>query len=254
MGVKNRKAICTVIIAAAAPDFKEDDKKLLAWYEKQMKDLAVNVHLNTEVNKDMITGYDEVFVATGAHERKLNTPGFDSPKVTYAIDTLLNTKIEGDNVVIIGGGLTGCEIAYMLGKKGKKVTIVEMADTILNAFGLSASNYNMMMEMLDYYKVKVIKNAVVEKYENGVATVVETEKNYPNIANRAKRMFCLGAEGLKVTHEIPADHIVVSVGYIPEQDLYNEIKAENVHLIGDAERPTNIMDAIWAAYEIGMNL
>ena len=108
--------------------------------------------------------------------------------------------------------------------------------------------------LLDHYQVKVIKNAVVESYENGTAVVVETEKNYPNTANRAKRMFALGPQGMKVKHEIPADHVVVSVGYIPENRLYEKIKGGHVHLIGDAKQPTNIMDAIWAAYETAMNL
>lgn len=243
-----------VFVAASAPDFKEEDKKLLAWYEKQMRELPVTVHMNTEVTEEMVRGYDEIFVATGAKERKLDTPGFDAENVTYAVDTLLSSEIKGENVVIVGGGLTGCEIAYMLGKEGKNVTMIEMTETILNAFGLSAANYNMLMELLDYYKVKVIKNAVVESFGNGIATVIETEKNYPNTANRAKRMFALGAQGLKVKHEIPADHIVVSVGYTPENTLYEKIQGEHVYLIGDAKQPTNIMDAIWAAYETAMKL
>ena len=243
-----------VFVAASAPDFKGEDRQLLAWYEKQMKDLGIHVHLNSEVTEEMIHGYDEIFVATGAKERRLDTPGFDAPNVTYAVDTLLSEKIEGEHVVVVGGGLTGCEIAYMLGREGKKVTLVEMTETILNAFGLSAANYNMLMELLDHYQVKVIKNAVVESYENGTAVVVETEKNYPNTANRAKRMFALGPQGMKVKHEIPADHVVVSVGYIPENSLYEKIRGDHVHLIGDAKQPTNIMDAIWAAYETAMNL
>ena len=243
-----------VFIAAAAPEFKGDDKNLLKWYRKQMCDLGVNVHLNTEVTEEMTSGYDEIFVATGAKERKLAIPGFDAENVTYAVDTLQHVKVDGENVLVVGGGLTGCEIAYMLGKEGKKVTIVEMTETILNAFGLSAANYNMLMELLDYYKVKVIKNAVVESYKDGIATVVETEKNYPNTANRAKRMFALGVQGMKVKHEIPADHIVVSVGYIPENTLYEKIKGDHVYLIGDADQPTNVMDAVWSAYETAMKL
>lgn len=248
------KELGGVFIAAAAPDFKEDDKNLLKWYIKQMEDLPVNVHMNTEVTEEMTAEYDEIFVATGAKERRLDTPGFDSENVTYAVDTLRNIEVKGENVIIVGGGLTGCEIAYKLGQEGKKVTVVEMTETILNAFGLSAANYNMLMELLDYYKVNVIKNAVVESYKDGVATVIETQKNYPNVANRAKRMFAVGPQGIKVKHEIPADHIVVSVGYIPNQSLYEKIKGEHVYLIGDAKQPTNIMDAIWAAYETAKDL
>ncbi len=243
-----------VFVWAASLDFKEDDRRLLAWYKKQMADLGVNVHLNCEATADTVADYDEVYVATGATERKLDTPGFDSPNVTYAIDTLsAHDEFEGDDVVIIGGGLTGCEIAYDLGRKGKKVTIVEMTETILNAYGLSAANYNMLMDLLDYYHVCVIKNAVVQKYENGVAYVEETEKNYPNIANRAKRMFALGPQGEKHVHEIPADHIVACVGYIANQDLYHELAAkvpeDRLHLIGDAVHPANVMEAIWNAFE-----
>ena len=129
-----------------------------------------------------------------------------------------------------------------------------MTETILNAFGLSAANYNMLMEILDYYKVKVIKNAVVEEFRDGKAIVAETVKNYPNVANRAKLMFALGPQGMKVKHEIPADHIVVSVGYLPDDRLYEQIKGDHVYLIGDAKRPTNVMDAIWAAYEIAKDI
>lgn len=243
-----------VFVAASTPDFKEDDRNLLAWYKKQMKDLNIDIHMNSEVTGEMTKGYDEIFVATGANERLLDTPGFDSDHVTYAIDALKNKEITGDNVVIVGGGLTGCEIAYDLARSGKKVTIVEMSETIINAFGLSAANYNMLMELLDYYKVTVIKNAVVTKYENNVAYVTETIKNYPNIANRAQHMFALGVQGMPKAHEIPVDDIVVSVGYAPDDKLYKEIQGSNVHLIGDAKKPTNVMDAIWAAYEEAMNV
>ncbi|GCF93834.1 2-enoate reductase [Enterococcus florum] len=242
-----------VFVAAATPDFKEDDRQLLAWYKKQMADLKVHVQLNTEITEAQTTNYDEIFVATGAVERRLNTPGFDGDHVTYAIEALREKEITGTHVVIVGGGLTGCEIAYDLAKKGKKVTIIEASETILNAFGLSAANYNMMMELLDYYQVTVIKNAVVDRYEAGIAYVTETVKNYPNVANRAQHMFALGTQGLPKPHEIPADDIVVSIGYTSDDALYKAIEADHVHLIGDAKKPTNVMDAIWAAYEEAMH-
>ena len=243
-----------VFVVASTPDFKEDDRQLLAWYKKQRKDLHVTIHMNSEVTEAQTKGYDEIFVATGANERRLDTPGFDSDHVTYAIDALRYKEIEGENVVVVGGGLTGCEIAYDLAKKGKKVTIVEASETILNAFGLSAANYNMMMELLDYYQVTVLKNSVVDNFADGTAFVTETVKNYPNVANRAQHMFALGVQGMPKLHEIPADDIIVSVGYIPDDALYHAIKADHVHLIGDAKKPTNVMDAIWAAYEAAMNV
>ena len=219
-----------------------------------MNDLMINIHLNSEVSPEQTQTYDEVFVATGANERRLDTPGFDSERVTYAIDALRYKEINGENVVVVGGGLTGCEIAYDLAKKGKKVTIIEASETILNAFGLSAANYNMMMELLDYYQVTVLKNSVVDKFADGTAYVTETVKNYPNVANRAQHMFALGVQGMPKAHEISADDIIISVGYTPDDALYQAIQADHVHWIGDAKKPTNVMDAIWEAYEAAMNV
>jgi 2-enoate reductase len=243
-----------VFVFSSIPDFKEDDRRLLNWYKKSLSDLKVNTFLNREVTADMVNGYDEAFIATGATERKL--PGLDGAKVLYAIDALRAEKIEGEQVVVVGGGLTGCELAYMLGRDGKKVTIVEAAGTILNAYGLSAANYNMLMELLDYYKVKVIKNATVESYSDGAALVAESVKNVPNSAGRAALLFAVGAEGIPKKHSIPADCIIVSAGYIPNTELYEKIKDKttNVHLIGDAKKPANVMEAIWSAYDIARSV
>jgi len=245
-----------VFVAAATPDFKDDDKRLLAWYKKQMENLGVGIHLNTKITEESLgqMQYDELFVATGATERKLEIPGLDESHVTYAIEAFRKGTVEGESILVVGGGLTGCEIAYQLARQGKKVTIIELTDTILNVFGLAAANYNMLMELLDYYKVDVIKSASLVSYENGQAAVKVTVKNHPNVANRAKLMFAVGPEGIPSTVELPADHVVMSVGYRSDNSLYEAVKGDRVHLLGDAERPGNVMSAIWGAYEAAMAL
>ncbi|NTW71686.1 MAG: FAD-dependent oxidoreductase [Eubacteriaceae bacterium] len=239
-------------IAAAAFDFKEDDKRLLTWYRKQIADLKVNVRMNTEFSVTDKTGYDEIFVATGAKERKLSTPGFEQPNVTYAIDTLLNQHIEDKSVAIIGGGLTGFEIAYALCLKGCKVTIIEMTDVVMNVAGLNASNYNMLLDLMDYHNVTIMKNTMITKYEDGKIFAEEQVKNYPNSAGRAPSVTLPGT--CVRNHQIPAEHVVVSVGYVSDQSLYEKIRDENVYLIGDAVKPENLMGAIWKAYETAMNI
>ena len=241
-----------VFIAASAFEFKEDDRQLLQWYRKQIKDTGVHVLFHTEFKPEDRANYDEVFVATGAHERKLDTPGFDSPHVRYAIDALTHQNIKNQNVVIIGGGLTGCELAYDLARRNKKVTIVEALPEILNVEGLSAANYNCLKELLRFYHVDVLKYSTVKKYENGKAFVKTTSLNVPNINDRAMVMSLQGVH--KTIQEIPADTIIVSVGYRADQDLYEQIKDEHVHLLGDAVHPGNLMSAIWGAYTTALHI
>lgn len=241
-----------IFIAAAAFDFKEDDRKLIQWYRKQMKDTGVNVKLNTEFKVEDQEGYDEIIVATGASEKKLNTQGFDCANVRYATDVLMNQNITDQNVVIIGGGLTGCELAYDLARKNKKVTVVEMLPTIMNVEGLSAANYNCLADLMEYYKVDILKNSKVVKYEGGKAYVEVTTYNQPNIKERA---FSQALQGVRrVIKPIDADTIIVSVGYTPNQDLYNSIKADHVHLLGDAQNPSNLMTCIWDAYKLCLEI
>lgn len=243
-----------VFVAAASPSFKDDDKVLLAWYKKQMKDLGVNVKMNYTVTKEFIekSDYDEIFVATGATARKLDIAGLDDSNRTYAIEALGKGTVDGDNVLVIGGGLTGCEIAYEFSKQGKKVSIVEMDSSYLNVPGMSAANINMLLELLESYKVPVLTNSRVTKVENGKAVVETAPKMVLNSANRSKLM---AIPAKKIVQEIPTDHVIISIGYNSDNKLYNEIKdLKNVHLIGDAKMPSNVMNAIWEAYEIAMNI
>ncbi|NLT12994.1 MAG: FAD-dependent oxidoreductase [Clostridiales bacterium] len=221
-----------VFVAAAAPDFKEHDKALIKWYIKQLKDLNVPVKLNTEITGDMLNTLDadEIVVATGSVPKKLPVPGFDGKNTIEAIDYLLDNKKAGNNVVIIGGGLTGCEIAYDLALKGKKATIVEMQDDILKINGLSAANSEFLREAIRYHDIKVhISSALKEIKTDGV--VIETET---------------GAQF------IPADSVILSVGYNSHNPF--QTASGNVHVLGDANKVGNLMSVIDAAYRLAYSL
>ena len=213
-------------IAAAAPSFKEQDKKLLLWYQNELKKLSVDVKLNTPVDPAKLhdLGADAYIVATGASPRKLPIPGFDGSNTVEAIDYLRGRKEVGDNCVIIGGGLTGCEIAYDLALKGKKAVIVEMQDDILKIPGLSAANSNMLREIIRYYGIETHVSSALKE---------------------------ITAEGVRVSEEdgekfIPADSVILSVGYVPQQAFNKD--EPNVTVIGDAEKVGNLLTVIRAAY------
>ena len=213
-------------IAAAAPSFKEQDKKLLLWYKRQLKELDVDVRLNTAVDPAKVDelGADAVIVATGAQPRKLPIPGFDGPNTIEAIDYLRDRKQAGDKVVIIGGGLTGCEIAYDLALKGKKPVIVEMQDDILKVPGLSAANSNMLREIIRYYGIEV-------RLSSSLKAITSTG-------------VVLSEESGEVS--LDADSVILSVGYVPEMKFNAE--DPRVRVIGDAEKVGNLLTVIRAAY------
>ncbi len=218
-----------VFVAAAAPDFKEKDKDLIEWYRTQIKKLPVTLHMNTEITSLNEVKADEIVIATGATPRKLPVPGFE--KGIEAIDYLLGKKEVGNKIAVIGGGLTGCEIAYDLAKKGKEPFIVEMADDLIKALGICAANSSCLRDLLRYYKVPVyLESTLKEIYDNKV--VIQT------------------SEGEKT---IECDSVVLSVGYVPGTSLAKE-SSEHVHILGDAAKVGNLKSVIWGAYDLAFLL
>ncbi|MBQ6549983.1 MAG: FAD-dependent oxidoreductase [Lachnospiraceae bacterium] len=226
-----------VFIAAAAPDFKEKDKMLLDWYRNEMERLSIDVQLNTEAAPELLSDYDEIVLATGSKPRKLDLPGLDDPRVMEACDYLLGTKETGEKVVVIGGGLTGVEIAYDLALKGKKPVVVEMQEDILQVPGLCASNSNMLREIIRYYEIPV-----------------NTETSLLGISCAdGFTVLVKNAAGEEIS--LPADSCILSVGYLPERTLADTLEAQGVskeklHVIGDANMVGNLMSAIREAYEL----
>lgn len=223
------------LIPGGAPDFKEDDLALVAWYEHTLKKLNVEVKYNTEVTADMIKNSDaaSVIIATGSKPKIFDLG--DNNKVFPAADLLVENVKAGENVVVVGAGLVGCELALWLARKGKKVTIVELQNKILAVNGpLCHANYDMLEKLIPFNGIEVLTSSkVIKTTDKGVLVDVNgTEK------------------------EILADTVALAVGYNAENSLYEELKFEigDLHLIGDARKVSNIMYAIWDAYEVASNL
>ncbi|MBQ7309227.1 MAG: FAD-dependent oxidoreductase [Clostridia bacterium] len=214
-----------VFIAAAAPSFKEKDKMLIAWYERELKKYpAITVKMNTEVKDVKALDADEVIIATGAVARKLPVKGAE--RGIEAVDYLLRKKDVGENVVVVGGGLTGCEIAYELYLLGKKPVIVEMQDDLIVTKGVCLANTSYLRDFFKAKKVPVyLETGLCEVKEN---SVIVKDK-----------------EGKEI--ELPADSVILSVGYKPAPVAE---KAKKVHVIGDAKAVGNLRTVIWGAWDV----
>ena len=219
-----------VFIAAAAPEFKEKDRDLIAWYNREIKKYpAITVKMNTEVKDINSLGADEVIVATGSVANKIPVKGAAEYGIE-AIDYLLKKKEVGENVVVVGGGLTGCEIAYELYLNGKKPVIVEMQDDLITTPGVALANTSFLRDCFKTNKVPVyLETKTTEIRDNGVTVM---DKN-----------------GKKT--EIPCDNVILSVGYRPAPVAE---KSKKVHVIGDACKVGNLRTVIWQAWDVAMKL
>ena len=213
-------------IPASSESYKGKLRELLEWYRKQMKDLKIEINLNSKIENISEFGDMPVIVATGSKPRKLNIPGFDK---TIEACEYLNGKAAGDNIAVIGGGLTGCEIAYELALQGKKVSIVEMKDDLIAQTGVCLANSSYLREWFELHKVPVYLNTALKEVKDDSIICINNNKEI----------------------EIKCDSVISSAGYIPDP---LSPKKKNVYLIGDCDKVGNLRTVIWKAYECAMKI
>jgi len=217
-----------VFIAASRPSFKEKDRALIAWYIRELGKYPIEVKMNTEVTDIKSLDADEIIIATGAKARRLPVNGAE--RAIEAVDFLLGKQTVGENVTVIGGGLTGCEIAYELYLQGKKPTIIEMQDDLITTKGICLANTSYLRDFFNTNKVPVyLETGVKEIKEDSVIV------------------------GLKdgSVQEISADSVIFSIGYTPTPLAE---KSKHVHVIGDAKAVGNLRTVIWGAWDVAMKL
>jgi 2-enoate reductase len=219
---------------ASVPDFKKDLAKLLDWYKKEIANLNLNIKTGVEVSAEAIRKENPEFtiLATGSSPIIPNIPGVEKDKVSTAIDVLLGKKKVREKVLVVGGGLIGCETALWLVQQGKQVTIVEILNDLMIAdIPVQHMNRLMLLDLLKFHRVEVFTNtSLLEVTENGV--------------------LLLGGDSQK--KNFPADTIVLAIGLKPDRELYQTLKGQtpNLYTIGDSRKTQNILNSIWDAYEV----
>lgn len=215
-------------IPASSESYKGKLRQLLAWYRHEMEVLGIEIHLNTEI-KDLsqFEGKD-IVVATGSTARVLKRVA-GHEKMIEACE-FLNGRDVGETVAVIGGGLTGSEIAYELALKGHKPIIVEMQDDLVKQKGVCLANSSYLREWFALNKVPVYLETTLKEVKD--KSIICTTKDKGDI-------------------EIACDSVISSAGYIPKP-LAEE--SGKVHLVGDCNGIGNLRSVIWRAYEVAMKI
>lgn len=224
------------LIPAGAHDFKVEIGSLTEYYRKQMELLGVDVRMNTEINADLLkaSGADAVILATGSVPvMPRSIEGIE--KAVSGVDALLGRKPVGNSVVIVGGGLVGCEIAYGYAKEGKQVAIVEALNQILNLNNVPGMNKAMLLDAFEYYKTPIYTGTKLKAVLDDGA-IVEL------------------ADGTEM--KLDADTVILSIGYRSLPSLKESLEGSGipVYEIGDGNKVGNVMSCIADAYETAITL
>lgn len=215
-------------IPASSESYKGKLRDLLKWYINTIEKLNIEVKYNYEVKDINEFKNDPIIIATGSKPRILrNVEGHE--KMIEACD-YLNGKEVKDVVAVIGGGLTGCEIAYELELHGKKPIIVEMKDDLIAQKGVCLANSSYLREYFAYKKVDVYLETSLVKVNDD--SIVCKNKNNEEFT-------------------IPCESVISSIGYIPNPLVS---KGKNVYLVGDCLHVGNLRSVIWRAYEVAMKI
>ena len=217
-----------VFIPAGKMSFKERDRMLLNWYRRQIDKLKIEVKLNTNITDLKQIKADEIVIATGSTAKKLKIQGIE--RAIEAIDFLNNPEKAKENVVIIGGGLTGCEIAYQLALDGKKPVIVEAKNDLMAMRGLCLANSSFLRDFIKHNNIPVYLESYVSQI--GKNYVIVTEKD--------------GSQ-----KKVKADTVIVSVGYNPAPLAK---ASRHVHIVGDALKVGNLRTVVWRAWDVAEKL
>lgn len=226
------------LAAASTPAFKSQLRRLIDWYGVQLKKLGVNLQLSKEVSADdeILAKCDKIIVGTGAVPLLPPIPGIEGSNVINIVDAHKNKELlKGENIVICGGGLSGCDTALELAAgKGKMIKIVEMSDAIAkDAIFVNAAS---LIPMLAKSGVKI--------YTNSKVILIDSEGVYVQKDDGTSEF-------------IKADNVVTAFGMRKNNKLAEEIKEKyyiKTRVVGDCEKVGKVGTAVRMGFFAALSL
>ncbi len=213
---------------AYLPPKKESLKKIVDYYLDEINNLNIDVVNKEAKSQDLNSGFDAVIIATGSVPA---LPPIEGLQRYYWAEVLEDENLpENKQVVIIGGGLIGIEVAHKLLKKDNKVYIVEMLDEIARG-----------MEMIEKtLTLKTFKDSDIDIFLSAKVTGIDGDKVYIS-----------GKDFEKVLDNI--DIIVLATGMKSYNPFDDSLTVEH-YIIGDAMDVGKIQDAIRNGFDLAVSL
>lgn len=233
--LERRPYLGGLVALAAVPPHKRKLQWLIDYYARQLRRLDVDVRLSTEATVELLKELKPyaVFVAAGSQEMiPAKIPGIGQSHV-YTARAILEGRVRltHQNIVVIGGGLTGVETAHLLSLKGNRVKVLELLPEKKLSIADSLSHADAR------------RDGVELLYEHSLAEVKEQ-----SVVVKAVH----GEE----TFEIPADAVVLAMGIVQDRLFCDTVKAifPNTVLIGDCSTPGRIPTSIRSGAEAAYRL
>ena len=216
-------------------DFKYALYEYVQTQSYKLEKAGVPIHFNTRVTKEIAEkeAPDVILIGTGATPIIPRMPGIDSSKVVTAGASYGKEDQLGDNIVVLGGGMVGCETAAHLARMGKKVSIVEMRDAVAkdaDIFGRTAIMVDMEKNHIQFITETAGKEIIPEG-------LVVTKKD--------------GTEEV-----LACDTVINAVGYKSDSSLFMELcsSAPVVQMMGDCRKPGKVKNASSDGYYMALDI
>ena len=223
-----------ILKSEQALPFKYEMYQLGLTFARQMEKDGVEVRLNTPATPELLEQLapDALILAVGSSPIVPPLPGIDGDNVVVVNNYYLEKEKVADTVVVLGGGLAGCECAVHLGMEGKQVHLVEMRDSL--AVDCNIRHRPILMQQVDKYTT----------VHTGLQGLRVTEEG----------LVCKDGEGKEVL--IPGKTVICAVGQRSNRDTVNELRgcAPFVREIGDCARVSNITNAVYQGYHAALDI
>ena len=247
--------------------FKQNLQRYLDQQSELIKDSSIDLRTNTQVTPALAKEIkpDVIIAALGSRPMVPKIPGIDGKNVMSAEYAYMHAEEAGDRAMIVGGGLSGIELAVYLSGLGRKASIMEMANS-LNFSGNVIHSMALNNELIRY-NIKILTSTkAVEINEKGVIGeyVGDDFSPAPKCETIAKGVLTSVITESKLDADVEigsrkeyeADTVIYALGQVPLREEVNALRgcAPLFFELGDCVETKNIYTANSTAYTIARDI